>query len=81
MLSTMDRSSGSVSMSRMKDWSIFSVSGPQLLEVGERRVAGTEVVDREADTQRAAFLDHARHLGDVIERGGLQYFQFELVRR
>ena len=56
---------------RTNDWSILMMRGLSLAEVRERREAGAEVVQRDADAQRAEQVEHRHRLGDVDQRHAL----------
>ena len=57
IVSTSAASLASVRMSRTNERSIFDLIHRQALEIGEGRVAGPEVVDREAHTEALENLD------------------------
>ncbi|RMS43781.1 hypothetical protein ALP65_04634 [Pseudomonas aeruginosa] len=53
----------------------------QAPQVGERRIAGAEVVDRQADAQLAEAFEQRDGLVDVVHQRVLGHLQFEEARR
>ena len=53
----------------------------QLLEVGEGRIAGAEIVDGELHAKLAAFGDALRNLRQILQGGGFQNLDLQLPGR
>ncbi len=53
----------------------------QPLEVGQRRIAGAEIVQREADALLLAGQHDGAHVGDVAQGRRFEYFQLQHGRR
>ena len=49
----------------------------EALEVSERRVTGAEIVERDGDADLTARREHMRDLGHIVQRAGLEHFQFQ----
>ena len=72
---------GSRSMSRTNERSILSVLIGKALQVAQRRVAGAEIVDRQAQAQGGQLLQPARRLGRVAHDHALGQLELEQVGR
>ena len=53
----------------------------ETLQVGERRITGAEVVDRNIDAHRLQFIEHCQRPLDVAHQHAFGDFQFEVFRR
>ena len=53
----------------------------QALEIGERRITGTKVIERKTDAERRGSLDNRGDQRNVFERATLQHFQFKIATR
>ncbi len=58
----------------------FELRHRQPLEVSERRVAGAKVVQRKAQAQLLALLDHVRGRANVFQRAGFQHLKLQQCR-
>ena len=55
-------------------------AGREPSQIGQRRIACTEVVEGEADTERLTLIDQLGYLGHSFERSGFYDLQFQSVR-
>ena len=79
MVWTIARSLALVSRSRMNERSILS-GRAEAAEIGERRIAGAEVVERELDAHRLQHRHRPPHFDHVVEHHVLGQFEREQGR-
>ena len=66
---------------RTNDWSILIVSNGKALQIGERGVAGAEVVERQAGAEFADALQHLRGVLGILHHQRLGELELERSAR
>ena len=66
---------------RTKDWSILIVSNGKALQIGERGMAGAEIVERQAGAEFADARQNLRGMLGIFHHQRLGEFQLERAAR